>query len=109
MIKWCDKLYMDETIKKRPVKWKKKLEQEKISYELYCIALASNQNNLLDIINCNELLFRYYKQQDIRIVGLAKSRERAILLVQEMLGDIYQETGNLDVRSYFKFKEKMEG
>lgn len=96
---------MDETIKKRPVKWQKKLEQEKISYELYCIALASNQKNLLDIIKCNELLFQYYKQKEIYIVGLAKSRESAVLLVQDMIGNIYKETGNFDVKGYFRFKE----
>lgn len=109
MIKWCDKLYMDDEVKKKPVKWKKKLEQEKISYGLYCIALASNQNNLFDIICCNELLFRYYRQKNIYIVGLAKSRESAILLVQEIVNDIFKETGRVDVRDYFKFKETMEG
>ena len=109
MVKWCDKLYMDDKIKKKPYKWRKRLEQEKLSYELYCVALASNPKNLLDIIDCNELLFRYYKRKSLCVVGLAGSRESAVLLVQTMIEDIYKETGGVDVRAYFKFEETMEG
>ncbi|MSS63287.1 hypothetical protein [Velocimicrobium porci] len=109
MVKWCDKLYMDDKIKKKPQKWRKRLEQEKLSYELYCIALASNHKNLLDIIDCNELLFRYYKKRDICVVGLAGSRESAILLVQNIIEDVYRETGGVNVRAYFKFEESVEG
>lgn len=109
MVNWSDKLYMDDKIKKKPQKWRKKLEEEKVSYELYCIALASNPKNLLDIINCNELLFPYYKRNELFVVGLASSRESAVLLVKDMIEDIYNETGSIDVRTYFKFESSLEG
>ena len=101
MVKWCSKLYMDEKIKKEPKKWKKRVEKEKLSYSLYCIAFSSNEKNLFDIMDCNELLFKYYKKREIFIVGLASSKENAVELVRIMIEDIYRETGEFKVREYF--------
>lgn len=105
MIKWCSKLYLDEKIRKEPDKWKMRLEEGKLSYSLFCIALASNEKNLFDIMDCNELWFRHYRQSEVCIVGLAGDKENAIRLLQNIIEDIYRETGDLKVREYFKFEE----
>ena len=103
MIKWSGKLYMDETVKKQPDKWKKRLEENKLSYSLFCITLASNENNLFDIMDCNELWFRHYRKNDIYVVGLASDKGSAFKLVENMVQDIYSETGGFQVREYFEF------
>lgn len=105
MIKWSGKLYMDEKIEKEPDKWKKRLEENKLSYSLFCVALASNEKNLLDIINCNELWFQHYRRNDIYIVGLALDKGNAVKLVENIIQDIYSETGAFQVRDYFEFQE----
>ncbi len=101
MIKWCGKLYMDEDVGRKPEKWKKKLEKGKLTVDLYCVCMASNPDNLFDIINCNELLFRYYRQRRLVIAGLAKSRYGAVLLVQEMIEDMLKQSGTINVKEYF--------
>ena len=53
-----------------------------------------------DIMEANELLFPYYRK-DIRIVGLAKGRDEAISLVEDMIMEVYNETGAFNVREYF--------
>lgn len=103
MIKWSNELYLDETVRKKPDKWKKRIEQGKLSYSLFCICLASNEKNLFDIMNSNELFFQHYKRNDLYIAGLAKTREDAIDLLQDMVEDIYQKTGDVKVRDYFTF------
>ena len=105
MVKWCNKLYMDDTIRKNPDKWKSRLEESKLSGSLFCIALASNEKNLFDVMDCNELWFRHYRQNSVYVVGLAEDKGSAFGLLQEIIGDIYKETGGFDVRSYFKFDE----
>ena len=105
MVKWCKKLYMDEEIKKEPIKWKKRIEEDKIPYGLFCIAFASNEKNLFDIIDCKELWFRHYRRNEIFIVGLARDRENSILLVKNIIEDIYEKTGGFLVREYFEFEE----
>lgn len=80
---------------------KKSIEKGKLKFEVYCITFASNNENLFDIMNVNELLFPFYKRKEIYIVGLATSKEEAILLVVDMLMEIYNNTGDFLVREYF--------
>lgn len=101
MIKWYHKLYMDNSISMKVDKIKKSIEHNKKAIGVYCIALASNENNLFDIINVNELLFDYYKRQDINIIGLARGRESAKRLVVRIIEDVYRETGDFKAREYF--------
>lgn len=103
MIKWYDNLYVDSVIRKKQEKVKSKIEKGKLSFHVYCIAFASNGNNLFDIIDTNELLFQYYKRKDIYILGLAAGKENAFELVTNMIEEIYCNTGDFQVRNYFKF------
>ena len=70
---------------------------------LYCISVATNETNLLDIISCNELLFAYYKKNTVRVLGLAASYKEAIQLVTSILMNVYNDTGGFDVRGYYRF------
>lgn len=105
MIKWYPTLYLDSVTKKNLRKIKRRMERRKINLRVYCIALASNEKNLLDIYSTNELLFQYYRQKDIKVIGLASSKESAIQLVADIVNDVYQQTGRLDVRTFFKEDE----
>ena len=96
---------MDEKIEAEPDKWKKRLEENKLSYSLFCIVLASNENNLFDIMDCNELWFRHYRRNDVYVVGLASDKGNAFKLVEQIVTDVYSETGEFKVREYFEFQE----
>ena len=104
MITWDENVKMDpemgsnlKTIKRR-LRWHKKT-----SCATYCLALATNKDNLLDIYNMGELLFKYYQNSDvdIHIVGLAHNKDAAIDLAGEIVSGIYSETGGFDVRGYY--------
>jgi hypothetical protein len=103
MIKWYHNLYMDEKVKKKQNKYIQALEKSKFTFGLYCIAFASNDKNLFDIIETNELLFEHYKRNDIYIIGLAKGKDSAIELAESLLLEVYECTGNFKIREYFKF------
>lgn len=103
MIKWYDNLYVDKLLENKEKKIMNRINEGKLSLHIYCITLASNGNNLFDIMNANELLFNYYKRRDIFILGLALGRENAIEIVAEMVDEIYKNTGDFKVRDYYKF------
>lgn len=105
MIKWSEPFYMDDMVAKKPEKWKKRIEDDKPGVSLYCICFASNPKNLFDIVNSNELLFRYYKRRQLYVVGLANSYETALYLAEDMIGQIYKETGDVNIREYFSFSK----
>lgn len=101
MITWYHKLYMDDHIIKNVDKIKTAIEENKPSIGIYCIALASNENNLFDIMNVNELMFQHYRRNKIYILGLARGKESAKRLVVRMIEDVYNETGDFHAREYF--------
>lgn len=101
MIQWASKLYIGDKLMKRKDKTIASINNRRLTYDVYCIALASHPGNLFDIMNANELLFPHYQRTEVKIVGLAKGREEAISLVQDMIMEIYQNTGSFNVRDYF--------
>lgn len=102
MVRWSENLYLSDGIDpKKKRKLQKAIENGNLTFEVYCITIASNPDNLFDIINVNELLFRYYSRKDMYILGLARSKEEASLLVKDMIAEIYNKTGAFEVRGYF--------
>ncbi|NLJ95963.1 MAG: hypothetical protein GX321_02320 [Clostridiales bacterium] len=101
MIQWATKLYIGDQLINKKDKAIRKINKRKITNDVYCIALASNLHNLFDIMNANELLFPYYNRTDIKIIGLAKGESEALNLVQDMLMEVYHNTGGFNVREYF--------
>ncbi|MDF2800274.1 MAG: hypothetical protein K0S61_177 [Anaerocolumna sp.] len=102
MIRWADKLYLSEDLIKKKKRIIKSIENNNLNFETYVIMLASNTDNLFDIINTNELQFSYYLKKDNYILGIAGSRGLAMLLVKDMIEEIYNKTGGFLVREYFK-------
>lgn len=107
MLEWHRDMYMDEVVAEQAERYKQIVEDDKICIPtIYCIALASNPDNLLDIISCNELMFAHYRRNNIQVVGLAASYKNAVELVISIILDVYKATGSYNVRNYFAGKEK---
>ena len=102
MIVWSEKLYIGEQAEKKCKKIQKKLENGKAVMGYFLITKPSNDKNLFDILPTKELLFPYYKKQNLEVYGLAKGKEEAEELVVSMLEDIYRETDGLCCKEYFK-------
>lgn len=101
MIEWYKDLYMDSITKKTADVWRRLSDKEVLQYPVFCVTLSTNPSNLLDIINVNELLFPYYKDKQIFIVGVASSREQAKIMAAAIVTKVYETTGGFDVRAYF--------
>lgn len=86
MIYWYRHLYMDEIVKKKPGKCKKRVERRRPwKKNYYAVTLAANPANLFEIMGTRQMFFRRYAYLDLYVVGLAGSKEGAITLLQEML------------------------
>jgi len=101
MIRWTTRLFLSDKMEKKKKKVIAAISKRKATFHVYCIAFASQPDNLFDIMDANELLFPHYKKTDFCIVGLAEGKEEAISLVQDMIVEIYNQTGGFDVRTYF--------
>ncbi len=101
MILWTTRLYVGDKMKKKKEKVIASINNSEATFGVYCISFASQPSNLFDIMEANQLLFPHYKKSEIHIVGLAKGKEEAVSLVQNMLMEVYNKTGDFDVRAYF--------
>lgn len=103
---WYKEFYAGESIehKKEKVKWK--ILHNAGQLDIYVIALSSNCENLLDIISAKELMQKAYPEQDMLVVGVDKGYDNALELAAKIIMDVYQKTGNLNVRDYFLQRQK---
>ncbi len=81
-----------------------KIRNKKLTPDVYVISLASNSENLLDIIPSIELLQKGYPKEQVRIIGLAMGKNEAVELVRKIVDETYQATGNVKVEEYLKSK-----
>lgn len=102
MIKICEPVYSTDGISERENRIIKHLKRGKKTGGVYCIIFSSNPENLFDILSEDDLLSPYYSEYDPEVIGLAESKDDAILLVKELLKEVYEKTGDFKVRDYFR-------
>ena len=62
----------------------------------------------LEIYHCAFLQQKYYKKNPPYIVGIAGKYDEAIELLQQMIADVFRETGDYHLKEYFlKIKIKL--
>lgn len=105
-MKWYKNLYIGESIahKKNRVKWK--IIHNAGQLDVYVVTLASNHDNLLDLIPAWELMQKHYPKKHIFIVGLAGNYEEATELAAQIVCEAYAATGSFKVREYIKRKKQ---
>jgi len=101
MILWASRLYVGDKMEKKKEKVIASINNKEATFGVYCIAFASHPSNLFDIMEANELLFPHYQKSEIQIIGIAKGKEEAVIMVKDMLMEVYSKTGEFKVRTYF--------
>jgi hypothetical protein len=101
MILWASRLYVGDKMEKKKEKVIASINNKEATFGVYCIAFASHPSNLFDIMEANQLLFPHYQKSEIQIVGLAKGKEEAVIMAKDMLMEVFNETGDFNVRTYF--------
>jgi len=102
MLKWFKNLYIGDTANKQKNRIIWKVNHGVGVWDIYLITLASNPDNLLDIISANMLLQKPIRRRCPLIVGLASGHEEALQLVEQIISDVYQKTGAVAVRQYIE-------
>ena len=99
-MKWHKDLYTGESILRKQQKVKWKIMHNAGQLRVYVITLASNRQNLLDIIPARELLQKHYPKRNLYVIGLAGNYQEALEVAGHIISDVYSKTGDFDVRGY---------
>ena len=91
-------LYVSESMTKKKEKVIAKLNKKKYPLNTYQLEFYST------------LMFRQGSviDDDIFVVGIAGGYDDALYLVEEIAKEVYEKTGDLDIRSYIREREREE-
>ena len=101
-------LYLSETTKKNAKKIIRKLKQNAGMVSTYVIMLASNDKDLFDICHSAVLMQPFYKNNPPFIVGLATGKEEAMLMVEDIVQDIFNQSGSYENMRQFILSKQSE-
>lgn len=117
MIFWYDSLYMDDSVRRKKEKCKRIIEKKvsrsksprnNFSWKnvlfgknYYIIILANNTHNLFEIMNTNQMFFKYYEHTDVYVVGVSKDYEGAVEILRQIMTDGYRRDKEFDPRKVF--------
>jgi len=104
-MKWYEKLYVGESIRHKEDRIKWKIKHNAGQIDIYVITIASNPQNLLDIIPAQELMQKGYPKKELYVIGLAKGMTEAHEVVKQIIDEVYQNTGSFGIVPYLQAKK----
>lgn len=99
-------LYIQEELNAKKEKILKKLENKKFLMNLHLITLSQNPQNHLEIHSSKYLFQPGFPQEHLFIIGIVKGYDDALAFVERLTQEVYDATGQLDIRSYIMRKEQ---
>ncbi len=101
MIVWANNLRCSEKTEKALRRMKRRIRTGRVLLHLYCVTIPQNAQNVMDIIPARELKRRPYREETVKVIGMAKGEDAARELVRQMIEELYQKTGGFDAEPYF--------
>jgi len=96
---------MSEDLVDKKDKIIRKLNQNGIMWNTYVIALAQGEQNHLEFFDSVLLQQKMIAEQDLFVVGIASGYDEALVLVEEITKEVYDDTKGADIRSYILNKD----
>lgn len=102
MLNWYRKLFVGENVKKNLSLTILKIKMGRLAAGVYLITLSANPDNLLEFFPADLLKQKSCRRSCPPIIGIAKGREEAMTLVQQILEETYDHTGTFRVAEYLQ-------
>lgn len=104
-MRYYKNLYMSENLADKKDKIIRKLNQNGIMWNTYVIALAQGEQNHLEFFDSVLLQQKMIAGRDLFVVGIASGYDEALVLVEEITKEVYDDTKGADIRSYILNKD----
>ena len=113
---WYRSDIMRDIVKKKCIEGRKicdtisictcKLEAGKLQPGVHVITLAVSERNQLEIYPTIQFKQPAFPEQELFVVGITKGYDEAVELVEQIVQEVYDQTGTCDIRSYILEKEQ---
>ncbi|MBR3645570.1 MAG: hypothetical protein IKN54_04060 [Lachnospiraceae bacterium] len=101
-MRWYDKLYVGEKADKKRKEIIEKVTNGMFQLDKFVLALPFNDSDVLDIYPSNILVQSHYLNSDIYILGIADGMDEAKEVMQKIILDCYNQTGQFDLKGYIR-------
>lgn len=104
MIFWYENLFLSESLVNKKKTCQKIIEKrskwQKLPWKksFYVLTLASNSSNLFEILNTDQMFFKYYENVELYVLGIFQEEEEATEMVQKIMEEGYEEDTHFDPR-----------
>ena len=98
---WYENLYTDRITGKGKERLIAEIEKRQYRGNTYLITLAANPENQMELFSVHQLRFSYLRRNCPLIIGMASCRESALLLMEQIVQDVYESTNDVKIRDYF--------
>ena len=95
MLTWYKNLYLGNTVRGQERKLIRRLEKG-----VWLVTIASNEENNLDLIPSELLLQKALRVQCPMIVGIGFTRLEALLILVQIVQEVYRETKDMNIRAW---------
>lgn len=101
-LNWYKNLYVGNDAKKGIRRVIRRIDRGAYTPGYYLITLPAGERNQLEIISPNYLMQRPLRGAGTTVVGIAKGYGEALLLVEEIAGEVYRRTQTAKLRKYLE-------
>ena len=102
MLKWHKVLYADDKTEKKIKQIKWRLNHGAGAFQVYLVTLSTESKMQLDIFHASMLKQSAFRQRVPLIVGVASDAISATQMVVRIVQDVYDRTGQANIREYFE-------
>lgn len=82
------------------LKIKKELHEDPFMANIYLLTLAKKDDEQLEIINSKYLIQKHYKDVSLYVIGISKSKDAAISLVETLMQECVTNRGDANLKAY---------
>lgn len=105
-MKYYYALYMDEYAKENQADIIRKIENDKWQMNIYLVVLTKGEKNHMEVFHSVLLIQKVLSKDDLFVVGIANGYFDALELVEKITQEVYDETGDVDIRNYILQKQQ---
>ncbi len=97
---WYDPMFLGTGCQSKLNMLKRRISRREVHTGVFLITLPTCDGRVLEIIPSALLVQDHYPADNLRIIGMAFSRNEAIGIAQEIISECYRECGKIDVEAY---------
>ena len=101
MLKWHKNCFVGKNVRDLE-RIQEKLENRRLVPGIYLLVLSEHPRNIMEMFPAVTLLQRTAADLCPEIIGIALGKEEAVSLAEEIIRQVYEETGDVQVKEYLK-------